>query len=143
MTVSANTTYVASYHTDVGHYASDAGYFANGVDNTPLHALASGVDGPNGVYAYGTSAFPTSSYQNSNYWVDVVFAPSGRHDPADRGVNVACVRCGQRGDRVERHRDVQRAGATIHGHSHAARCPGGAVVAARRPATTRALRPKR
>jgi hypothetical protein len=77
VTVAANTTYVASYHTDVGHYASDAGYFANGVEATPLHALASGVDGPNGVYAYGASAFPTSSYQNSNYWVDVVFAPSG------------------------------------------------------------------
>jgi methionine-rich copper-binding protein CopC len=78
VTVAANTTYVASYHTDVGHYASDTGYFANGVDNTPLHALASGVDGPNGVYAYGPSAFPTSSYQDSNYWVDVVFVPSGR-----------------------------------------------------------------
>ncbi|HYY78527.1 MAG TPA: DUF4082 domain-containing protein, partial [Actinomycetes bacterium] len=73
--VSANTTYVASYHTDVGHYAADQDYFqGKAVDNSPLHALASGTDGPNGVYRYGASGFPTSSYRSSNYWVDVVFA---------------------------------------------------------------------
>ena len=31
----------------------------------------------NGVYAYsGTAAFPVSSYNATNYWVDVLFAPS-------------------------------------------------------------------
>jgi len=35
--------------------------------------LRSGVDGGNGVYKYGTSGFPTSSYNGSNYWVDVLF----------------------------------------------------------------------
>ncbi|MDA8187923.1 MAG: DUF4082 domain-containing protein, partial [Dehalococcoidales bacterium] len=75
---SANTVYVASYHTDVGRYAADDNYFANsGVDNAPLHALRNGVSGDNGVYAYGSSpAFPSQTYQSSNYWVDVVFAPS-------------------------------------------------------------------
>ena len=44
------------------------------MDNPPLHALADGVDGPNGVFQYGpTSAFPLTSYNSSNYWVDVVF----------------------------------------------------------------------
>ena len=39
-----------------------------------LHALQDGVSGGNGVYAYGpTSAFPGSTFQSSNYWVDVVF----------------------------------------------------------------------
>ena len=40
----------------------------------PLHALANGEDGPNGVYKYGASGFPTATYNGSNYWVDVVFA---------------------------------------------------------------------
>jgi hypothetical protein len=75
VSISANTTYVASYHTDVGHYSADTGFFANsGVDNPPLHALRNGVSGSNGVYVYSsTAAFPTATFQSSNYWVDVVF----------------------------------------------------------------------
>ena len=73
--IQPNTVYVASYHTDVGHYAEDDNYFTSGVDSGPLHALADGASGPNGVYAYGsTSTFPTTGYQASNYWVDVVFS---------------------------------------------------------------------
>src|SRR5207247_1602606 len=72
--VTANTTYVASYHTDFGHYAATGHYFATGVDNAPLHALADGVDGPSGVYHYAmVSGFPDQTYQSANYWVDVVF----------------------------------------------------------------------
>jgi hypothetical protein len=76
--ISANTTYVASYYAPRGHYAADAGFFAaSGVDNAPLHALANGVDGANGVYRYGTGGgFPANTYQSSNYWVDVVFNTS-------------------------------------------------------------------
>src|SRR5207244_9020309 len=74
VTITANTTYVASYHTKTGNYSVDGAYFASaGVDNPPLHALATGVDGANGVYFYGASAFPTQTYNASNYWVDVVF----------------------------------------------------------------------
>jgi Domain of unknown function (DUF4082)/Purple acid Phosphatase, N-terminal domain len=75
--ITANTVYLASYHTSVGFYSGDASYFATtGVDNSPLHAPANGVDGPNGVYIYGaTSVYPTNSYQATNYWVDVVFSP--------------------------------------------------------------------
>jgi hypothetical protein len=76
--VAANTTYIASYHTSTGNYAVDGGYFSTtGVDNSPLHALATGVDGPNGLYLYGDGAFPTQSYNASNYWVDVVFTTGG------------------------------------------------------------------
>jgi hypothetical protein len=71
--VVANTTYVASYHSDSGFFAFDSGFFAaSGVDTPPLHALGSGVDGPNGVFAYGPSGFPSSGGAN-NYWIDVVF----------------------------------------------------------------------
>jgi hypothetical protein len=73
----ANTVYVASYHMNVGHYSDDPDYFAGkGVDNPPLHALADGVSGENGVGAAGsTSTFPTMGWRSSNYWVDVVFQP--------------------------------------------------------------------
>jgi hypothetical protein len=73
--VTANTVYVASYHTDTGNYAGDNAYLANsGVDNYPVHLLKDGVSGGNGVYGYGASSFPTNTYLSTNYWVDVVFA---------------------------------------------------------------------
>ncbi|HEY5522855.1 MAG TPA: DUF4082 domain-containing protein, partial [Desulfuromonadaceae bacterium] len=75
--ITANTVYVASYHTNAGHYSDDQKYFSGkGVDNVPLHALANGVSGANSVYAYGTtSTFPNQSYLSTNYWVDVVYKP--------------------------------------------------------------------
>ena len=80
--ITANTVYVASYHTNVGHYSDDESYFAGkGVDSPPLHALADGVSGVNGVYAYGAnSKFPNLGWMSSNYWVDVVFSTGGASD---------------------------------------------------------------
>src|SRR4051812_6571294 len=70
--ISANTTYVASYHADSGFFAFDGGFFAAaGVDSPPLHALQAGVDGANGVFLYGASGFPSAGGTN-NYWVDAV-----------------------------------------------------------------------
>ena len=75
--VTANTTYVASYHTDAGYYSSDLNYFATGgFDNGPLHALSQGVSGANGVFRYGATAFPNQTFSATNYWVDVVFENS-------------------------------------------------------------------
>ena len=76
--ITANTVYVASYHTNVGHYSDDQNYFANsGADNPPLHALQNGVSGANGVIALGSSSsFPSTGSNSSNYWVDAVFVPS-------------------------------------------------------------------
>lgn len=71
--ITANTIYVASYHTDVGRYAVTENYFTSGgFDRPPLHALPNGSGG-NGVYALGASQFPTRTYLGTNYWVDVVF----------------------------------------------------------------------
>ena len=76
--ITAGTIYVASYHCPAGHYSADAGYFAtSGVDRAPLHLLANGVSGGNGVYRYGPArTFPNQSWNAANYWVDVVFAPT-------------------------------------------------------------------
>jgi hypothetical protein len=73
--VTANTVYVASYHTNAGHYAAEPLYFASaGVDIPPLHALSNAVAGGNGVFIYiAATAFPTMTFSATNYWVDVVF----------------------------------------------------------------------
>ena len=78
--IAANATYIVSYLAPVGHYAGDNNYFASaGTDNPPLHALATGVDGANGIYSYGTTVlFPDESYLSSNYWADVMFTPTGQ-----------------------------------------------------------------
>ena len=80
--ITANTVYVASYHTNAGHYSDDQNYFAGkGVDSPPLHALADGVSGFNGVYAYGsTSSFPNLGWNSSNYWVDVALSTTTSPD---------------------------------------------------------------
>ena len=80
--ITAGTSYIASYYAPNGHYAADPGYFGvSGTDNGPLHAPASGVAGPNGLYAYGSDGFPTQTYGATNYWVDVVFSTSNRTGP--------------------------------------------------------------
>jgi hypothetical protein len=92
--IGPNTTYIVSYYAPHGGFSYDLSYFANsGVDNAPLHALASGVDGPNGVYVYGADAFPNQTYYATNYWVDVTF--SANHSgvasvPGSQTLSLAC-----------------------------------------------------
>ncbi|QSJ20471.1 DUF4082 domain-containing protein [Nostoc sp. UHCC 0702] len=96
--ITANTVYVASYHTDVGNYATDSGFFANsGVDNPPLRLLRDGENGGNGVYKYGASSFPNNSFQASNYWVDVVFVTSTGPDTTPPTVTSASPNSGATG----------------------------------------------
>lgn len=73
--VTANTVYVASYHTNVGKFSVDRNYFANSsLTKGPLQALRNGVSGANGVYLYSSSVgFPNTGWEASNYWVDVIF----------------------------------------------------------------------
>lgn len=77
--IQPNITYIASYHAPVGRYAADNNYFATtGVTSGSLSAPATAAAGGNGVYRYGAAGgFPTETYQASNYWVDVLFLPSG------------------------------------------------------------------
>ena len=89
VTIVSNAVYVTSYHANNGHYSEDENYFeGKGIDNPPLHALANGVAGGNGVYAYGTSnIFPNQTYHAANYWVDVVFLAGSTAD--EHFVNVS------------------------------------------------------
>jgi hypothetical protein len=90
--VAANTTYVVSYHTNSGHYGYDIDYFIqHGVDNGVLHALSGPATGGNGVYVYGPTGFPSNSYRNANYWVDVLFNGTGTTTGVTASVNPAAV----------------------------------------------------
>lgn len=80
--ISANNTYVISYYLTQGQFADDVSYFEDsGVTNGVLTALRDGVDGGNSVYQYGQSGFPSSTWESSNYWVDVVFSPNNTASP--------------------------------------------------------------
>jgi hypothetical protein len=86
--IAANTTYIAGYFAPNGHYSATSAGLTTSVDNPPLRALANGT-GANGVYAYnGSSTFPTSSYNATNYWVDVLYAPANTSTPPGQPTNV-------------------------------------------------------
>jgi hypothetical protein len=73
--ISANTTYIATYYSDVGHGAWNDGGLSNGVTNGPLTAPASSAVGGNGLLIYA-NAFPTGTFEASNWYVDVLFTPT-------------------------------------------------------------------
>jgi hypothetical protein len=67
--IAANTTYVASFHSN-GDYAATPNFFTSDVVSGDLTAPAAG----NGVYAYGPAGtFPTSTFNKTSYLVDVAF----------------------------------------------------------------------
>ena len=111
MSITAGTTYIASYETTVGEYSADTNYFANSLTNGPLTAPSSSSSGGNGVYAYGSSnPFPNNTFNASNYWVDVVFSPGATQTPPVLG-NVAAsglVHCGCDRDDIVVGHDGQR-----------------------------------
>jgi hypothetical protein len=93
--ITAGVSYVVSYFSPSGDYYVTKPYFTQNVTNGPLIGLADGTDGANGLYRYTTtSAFPNSSLQSSNYWVDVLFsmdetgstAPTVTTHPASQSV---------------------------------------------------------
>ena len=91
--VTANTVYVASYYAPNGRYAADPNFFAtSGVSNGPVNLLSNGATGGNGVYNYsGTTTFPSSTFNATNYWVDVVFSDTGTTPPDTTPPTVSSV----------------------------------------------------
>ena len=78
--VTAGTTYVISYLAPSGHYSADANYFTNTTAGiAPITGLSapSGSTAGDGVYKYGSAtAFPSTSFNNTNYYVDAIFQPN-------------------------------------------------------------------
>ena len=67
--ITAGTSYIASYYAPTGRYSVNRSYFNSQYSSGSLKVPVSG-----GVYRYGTGGFPSSAYQGSNYWVDVVLS---------------------------------------------------------------------
>ncbi len=77
VSISAGSTYIVSYYSSNGQFARDAYGLTNAVVSGNLTAPGSASVGGNGVYVYATGGgFPSSSYKDANYWVDVRFAPA-------------------------------------------------------------------
>ena len=74
--VTAGTTYVVSYYAPNGHYSVGANGLSSQVNAPPLYGLATAnAPNGNGVFLYGSApAFPTGTYNASNYFVDPVFS---------------------------------------------------------------------
>jgi hypothetical protein len=73
VSITAKTTYVISYTAPYGAYAADQYYNWGSLSSGSLHVAGSAP----GVYTYGSGVvFPTRTYNNSNYWVDLTFSSS-------------------------------------------------------------------
>ncbi|MFB2773263.1 N,N-dimethylformamidase beta subunit family domain-containing protein [Pelatocladus sp. BLCC-F211] len=69
VSIQANTTYVVSVNVNA-YYAITYNELGSSIVNGDLSSVA---DGNNGVYNVNPNSFPTSSYQNSNYYRDIAF----------------------------------------------------------------------
>jgi hypothetical protein len=79
VSILANTPYVISYFAPKGNYAGDPSYSWPALSAAPLHVSGSSP----GVFAYGSGAtFPQGTYDNCNYWVDLVFTSGTPAPPA-------------------------------------------------------------
>ena len=83
ISIAPNTPYVISYFAPYGAYAVDKPYSWSTLSAGSLHVSGSSP----GVFAYGSNVFPTSSWYNSNYWVDVVFSPSSNSTPTTYSIS--------------------------------------------------------
>ncbi|MGC8712879.1 MAG: N,N-dimethylformamidase beta subunit family domain-containing protein, partial [Leptodesmis sp.] len=72
ISIQANTAYVISVNVN-SYYAATPGGLATTLTNGDLSAVA---DGSNGVFNVNPGSFPTQSWNNSNYFRDVVFTPN-------------------------------------------------------------------
>lgn len=73
VSVTAGTTYVASVTMLNNRYVASANYFTSNVVNGPLTAPSSASSGGNGVFHTTGGSFPQTSFNSTNYWIDVSF----------------------------------------------------------------------
>jgi hypothetical protein len=80
--ITANTTYVVSYFAPRGTYAADKNFNWSSVNSGSLRVSGSSP----GVYEYGNPIrFPSKTWQNANYYVDVIFVASASNPGSDPG----------------------------------------------------------
>jgi glucose/arabinose dehydrogenase len=72
LTIAANTKYVVSVNVKT-HYVATGNGLASTITNGDLSAVA---DNSNGVFNLTPDLFPTQSFNNTNYFRDVVFTPT-------------------------------------------------------------------
>ena len=110
VTINADTVYVISYLAPNGGYADDQNYPWSTLSATPLSVSGATP----GVYAYGSGpAFPASTWNASNYWVDVVFNPAtAPTSPITVSISPSSVTLGPGG--------TQQFSATVSGTSNTA-----------------------
>src|SRR5262245_30825397 len=84
--IQPNQTYTVSYMAPNGGYGFDSYYFSvSGIQSGSLKVLPTSFGG-GGTFKYG-GGYPTETYQDGNYWVDVVFAPGSSLPTANAGVD--------------------------------------------------------
>jgi formylglycine-generating enzyme required for sulfatase activity len=71
VSITAGTTYVASYYTAAGNFPSTT--YGLKYDYLGTNYLTAQADG--GVFNAGAPGFPTATFHSNNYFVDVVFTP--------------------------------------------------------------------
>jgi hypothetical protein len=72
--ITAGTHYIVSYYSSNGYYSARGSFFNTALVNGPLTAPAGTTGANNGVYKYSnTPVFPNETYNQENYYVDVVF----------------------------------------------------------------------
>ena len=78
VTVTAGTTYVASYFAPNGHYSATSSGLASASTTPPLHALAELHEPERRLrLRRGAARSRRSTYHATNYWVDVMYARPG------------------------------------------------------------------
>ncbi len=75
--MSPGDVYIASYFVPIGYYSAVNEYFATSVTSGPVTALSSSEADGNGVYVYGSTAYPEFTYRSSNYWVTPLWDTNG------------------------------------------------------------------
>jgi hypothetical protein len=84
LAIAANTKYVVSVNVNQ-YYVATANGLASTLTNGDISAIA---DGSNGVFNETPSTFPTQSWNNTNYFRDIVFAPVGSNPNNNPGTVV-------------------------------------------------------
>ena len=103
--ITANTTYVVSYHAPNGHYTGTDPCFANSASTgRRCTALRDGIDGANGVYRYGAGGCPqptpTSRRATGSTWCSTRCAPPDTTPPTVTAVFPAADRRQRRSRRA-------------------------------------------